>query len=499
MFNNRVDLTYNLTRSKLQNKLQVPLADVDRIIQQERLWRMYKGYHWDGMEELGKAETTINYCRAIIDKLSSFELSKGFTIKMHPSVEKYAISLINDVWDNQNCKETILEMHGQIKNVTGKVWHRIDFINPSHVNYEDVYGEYPQGYFKITTMLPSLIFPEYDVHNSSNLIKLTVAYSYEQDKKTINYKQEWNRDEVVEYINNNEVKRYDNKYKVIPFFECINIGVAGEVEGQSDLDDIIPLNIEMNLKTSDVSEIIDYHASPVTIIFGAYADNMEKGANKVWSGLPVDAKVQNLELKGDLGASREFIKDLKEALQIVAKVPAIAMGEGAHISNTSGVALETVFAPLIDVTLKKRGRSGECFAKMNKFIIHVALMEGLIEYPENETSDTDDKIKLTKNLLFKNEVIFGEPLAKDGLVELQKIQLEMKLGLENREGAMKRLGKADIVSKLAQIDADREKYPDIYGLLDEGENIMNRGLNENNEGGDAEVNAGLQNSPESKK
>ena len=41
----------------------------------------------------------------------------------------------------------------------------------------------------------------------------------------------------------------------------------------------------------------------------------------------------------------------------------------------------------------------------------------------------------------------------------------MKLGLESREGAMKRLGKEDIGTLLAQIDAEREAHPEIFNPM----------------------------------
>ena len=65
--------------------------------------------------------------------------------------------------------------------------------------------------------------------------------------------------------------------------------------GQSDIWDIIPLNRELNEKMTEVSDIINYHAAPVTIITGAKASQLERGPKKVWAGLPKDSQVFNLE------------------------------------------------------------------------------------------------------------------------------------------------------------------------------------------------------------
>lgn len=73
------------------------------------------------------------------------------------------------------------------------------------------------------------------------------------------------------------MKRTDkNKYGVIPFVQIKNLSIAGKVEGVGDLDDIIPLNVEYNLKQSNVSEIISYHSAPITVVYGAKISNIEK-------------------------------------------------------------------------------------------------------------------------------------------------------------------------------------------------------------------------------
>ena len=75
----------------------------------------------------------------------------------------------------------------------------------------------------------------------------------------------------------------------------------------------------------------------------------------------------------------------------------------------------------------------------------MALYHGLIEKPE-EISMRD---------FLENTVEIPETLPKDELLELQKIQQEMSLGLESRHGAMERLGKENIAQKLAEIDNER--------------------------------------------
>jgi hypothetical protein len=223
----------------------------------------------------------------------------------------------------------------------------------------------------------------------------------------------------------------------------------------SDLEDIIPLNVEYNMKESNVSEIIDYHSAPVTIVYGAKIGNLEKGANKLWGGIPKDAKVENLELKSDLSASSTFIDNIKLSMCEVGGIPQSVLGGSTAISNTSGVALQYINLPLIEKTRIKRMNTESGIEYLNKVILLIAVIEGLIKIPEG----------VTKRDFYFNEVTIPDTLPKDALMELQLIEQEMRMGLEHRKGAMKRLGKENVDVLIGEIDADRKAHPELYSQL----------------------------------
>ena len=231
-----------------------------------------------------------------------------------------------------------------------------------------------------------------------------------------------------------------------------NFPVAGRTRGVGDIDDIIPLNVELNTKKSDVSEVIDYHSAPITLVYGAKIGNLEKGANKVWGGLPKDSKVENLGLSGDLIASQNYIKETKTAMCEIAGIPETVLGGASAISNTSGVALQYMNLPLIERTNIKRAATAEGLQRVNKMIIYISYIEGLINKPD-EMSIKD---------FISNEVEMPDTLPKDVLIELQMIQQEMTLGLECRHGALKRIGVDDIARKIDEVDRERLLHPEIF-------------------------------------
>lgn len=451
---------------------ELDAKQTDRLAKIKQAWDFYEGYHWENLPEQDTPELTYNYCRAFVDKFVAFELGKAFSITTHKSTETIPVTTdkrtlfeyLEDVWEDNKQYIFCTEL-GQMKSITGEAWVQIVFDTPESL--DDPYGQYPDGRIRIMLMNTSTVFPEFDPHERGKLVKLTVMYVYEALEKTgilgktkkvkRTFKQVWTKDEVATYEDTNrDPEVIVNKYGTIPFVCIKNLPLAGRNEGRSDLEDIIPLNTEYNRKSSDVSEIIDYHAAPVTLVFGAKVGNLEKGANKLWGGLSKDARVENLELNGDLGVSRAYIDSLKLSMCEVGGIPETVLGGAQAISNTSGVALQYINLPLIEKTRVKRMETETGLESVNRLIILVSMLEGLITKPQSiEIRD-----------FVWNSVDIPDTLPKDTLLELQQIQVEMKQGLESRENAMKRLGKENIAELMKIIDEDVKKNACFYGHID---------------------------------
>lgn len=459
-------------------------------------WNFYEGYHWEGIDDLDKPQVTFNYCRTFVNKFVSFEFGKGFTIKTPVELDnvgvtiddkKIEINLDTDgdgqlseeelqdgftikektlgdyllqVWED-NKKDTLLTELGQTKSITGEAWVKVQFEDPEDMN--DPFGEYPKGRIRLSCIPTQFVFPRFNDHDKDRLESLLIMYPIrkEQDtgvlfkrtvETTIMYKEFWTPKEIIVYEGKKEVDRMENPYGFIPFVQIKNFPIAGRTRGVGDIDDIIPLNVELNTKKSDVSEVIDYHSAPITLVYGAKIGNLEKGANKVWGGLPKDAKVENLNLQGDLVASVNYASDVKTSMCEIAGVPETVLGGASAISNTSGVALQYMNLPLIERTRIKRSCSSDGLQEVNKYIIFISLYHDLIKKPED----------ISMKDFLRNEVEIPDTLPKDELIELQKIQQEMTMGLECRHGAMERVGKDNIPKKLAEIDKERMEHPEIF-------------------------------------
>ena len=527
MFDRKVSKT-DLHNSLLQHfGAKLNPEEMEKLTRIHNNWNFYEGYHWEGVESGDKPQVTVNYIRAFVDKQVAFELGDGFKIKMKPDVEDIdnendPLEFLNQVWEDNNKLERCAEL-GQTKAITGDGWIQVAYEpkflrdNTRNPDFFDPFDEFEKGKIKIIVLPTAIVFPQYtDFHDKDNMKSLTIMYPVLDTKegifrkavsKHIIYKQVWTDKFVEVYMGENLISRIPNKYGIIPFRQIKNLPNQGKTEGISDVEDIIPLNMEINLKKSDISEIIDYHSAPITIVFGARVSQLERGANKVWGGLPKDAKVENLRLDGDLSAAQNYTADLKKEMHEVGGVPEGVLGGDLAISNTSGIALQIALKPILDRVKMKRVMTKEGLEHINKLILLIAEKEGLISVPEG----------ISRKDYFHNEVYFDSPLPKDTLLELQEIELEMRMGLESREGAMKRTGKDNIKKRIAEIDKDMEDNPTLYGKEDMDEKVAlireqakvsrsnsipsstTRKVGENKEGNPKQVNAGYQNSPEPKR
>ena len=481
--------------SQIANEGHLTNEELLRLQRIKESWNFYEGYHWEGIENTDTSQVTFNYCRPFVNKFVAFEFGKGFIIKTPTSmdevgvtindtkidtnldrnsdgtiseeernsieiVEKTEFDYLTQVWNNNN-RDTLCVEIGQTKSITGEAWVKVQYQSPEEL--DDPFEEYLDGKIKLSVVPTQYVYPTFDQHDRDRLESLLIMYPIRKQKEvgllirrssesTIMYKEVWTKDEIVVYEGKEEVDRMENPYGLIPFVQIKNFPIAGRPYGVGDLDDIIPLNIELNTKRSDISEIIDYHSAPITLVYGAKIGNLEKGANKVWGGLPKDSKVENLGMQGDLVASTQYTSEIKTSMCEIGGVPETVLGGASAISNTSGVALQYMNLPLIERTKIKRQCTSAGLKLVNKMILHISLIEGLIELPPN----------ISKKDFLDNEVILPDTLPKDDLIELQKIETEMKLGLECRHGAMERTGKDNIQSKIAEIDKERSEHPEIF-------------------------------------
>jgi hypothetical protein len=443
----------------------VELADEEFEVHGPRLnryslnWAMYLGHHTSFRRQQGEPQMVFNYYRAITDFIINFTFSKGVQFRSPKATEAIVPDLLERVWEVDNNKATTLWEIGQQGSVSGdcfvKVAYEEAWIDPAGMQHP--------GRVRILPLNSSFAFPEFHPHDRNRLIRFKLKYrfwgtSLEGTRQVYTYTEILTDDVIEEYINDELIDSRPNPLGTIPVVHMPNIRISGSPWGLSDCNEMISLNRAYNETATDIADIINYHAAPVTVIIGAKASQLEKGANKVWGGLPKDARVENLEGGGQgLKGAMEYMTMLKRAMHEMTGVPETALGQSQPISNTSGVALAIQFQPLMNRYHQKIVQYAYGLERVNELILrNLAVKE-----PETFTWNPDrDTVPKPEQLLqldpndpdtYRTYVHFPPPLPLDKLIILNEIQSMLSLGLESKEGALRALGEEFPSEKIQEI------------------------------------------------
>lgn len=457
----------------------VELADEEFEVHGPRLnryaacWAWYLGHHHSQRREMGEQNITLNYARTMSDYITNFCFGK--TIQFRSPEENAAIipRLLHDVWEVDNNKAHTLWAMGQLGGVTGDCFVKVAYEEP----WEDSIGVQHPGRIRVIPINPAHSFPEYHPHDRDRLQRFKLKYRFwgtspEGTRQVFTFVEILTDTTVEQYINDELIDSYPNPIGVIPVVHIPNVTISSSPWGQSDIWDIISLNREMNEKMTEVSDIINYHSAPVTIITGAKASQLERGAKKVWAGLPKDANVFNLESRGEMAGAMDYIAFIKRAMHEITGVPESALGQTQPISNTSGVALAIQYQPMMNRYLMKKIHFSKGLEKVNELIIRTAAVhrpEALTWTPGSSSMPEPDQLYQLDPMnpnTYRTSCHWPEPLPVDVLVKLNEIQVKMAIGLESKRGALDVLGEEFPNEKIAEIYQELRDDAFDQGALD---------------------------------
>ena len=332
--------------------------------------------------------------------------------------------------------------------------------------WEDSIGRFHPGRVRILPLNSAFCFPEFHPHDRTRLLRFKQKYrfwgtSLEGTRQVFTYTEILTDDIIEEYVNDELIDSRPNPLGIIPVVHIPNIPVSGSPWGLSDAQDIITINRSYNEIATDVADIINYHAAPVTVIVGAKSSNLEKGAKKVWGGLPKDAQVFNLEGgSAGLNGAMTYLETLKRSMHEMMGVPETALGQVQPISNTSGVALSIQYQPLMNRWSQKISQYGSGLERINELVIlNLAVKEPeTLSYNPDEDGPINEgqlaQLDPNDPLTYVTYAHFPEPLPLDKLILLNELQQKMSMGLESKEGALRALGEEFPAEKLLEIRSE---------------------------------------------
>jgi hypothetical protein len=367
-----------------------PVGDVDFHDEEEatrkerykEYWRFYLGKHWEFERDEGEPLVTVNLCRAFVDASVAFFTGKSFKTEVPTALEKTTLPILKEVWEDNNKNELFTDL-GLQGAITGDGFVLVTFQEPTD-NEKRIFKDKAKGRIRILLLDSRDVTIYRHKFDPKSINRVEIVHTYFEvnekgEKEEKQFVQIISDDFIVEQDGDSKPQVYDNPYGEIPLVHVKNLPYPTYTYGIADIQDMIPLNKEINEKLTDTSDIINYQGSPITLIFGAKVANLVRDSRTVWSGLPTDAKVENLELETDLGACNEYLDKMMSLIHMVAKVPEEAMGKIKQISNTSAAALNVMFQPLIQKTSEKKALYEPALQRLNYLILRTAILKGWID------------------------------------------------------------------------------------------------------------------------
>lgn len=467
-------------------------AETSKRIDQIRTFRDY--YNGRQIPESGldgEPLPYVNLCYGVVEKQVSWLAGEKPELKAREDIHTIIEELYKEIEENSGNGAIFTDVARE-GSVTGDA-----FI---HVAYDpDV--NFSKGGFALRLIPSERAFPEYrNVGNSVKLSRILICWDQIDDNGVIHTIFElWDKDHVlispaaiplsltgmqdvdkipydlVEEVDGKAYRRYVNPYKEIPFVHIPNLRLTDSVFGRSDLHDLWILNKEMNEQLLSYKENVEYHGNPITLLFGLSADDIQKGADKVWGNLPTESDVKNLEVTQTHEAILKYL-DLIREFTGLGGIPYNLLGNSIDptaLKDTSGVSMKLSFLPITEVMERKKVTYGkgmkEAFEMALRFTadfndIDLTVLDGLDERtkqkiesdPRLGEAQKKSLISLRSAPWWKTEVLWKDHLPKSRQAELADIVLELQNKLESIPGALRRLGVQDVETKMEEITETQE-------------------------------------------
>lgn len=425
-------------------------------------WAWYLGHHWAFRRELGESQLTFNYVKAFADYMVNFTFGKGVFFSSPEATAAITPYVIKRAWDVDNDKNTVLWEMGQHGAVSGDVFVKVAYEEPFVDSVERIHP----GKFRILPLNPAFCFPEWHPHDRTRMIRFKLKYKFwgtaHDGTRQVNTYTEILTDELIEeFINDEKIDSRPNPVGEIPIAYTQNIPVASSPWGLGDINDIVSLNREFNEKACEVSDIINYHGSPVTVIIGAKASNLEKGPKKVWAIGTKDAHIENLEMNTNFAGILGYMEMIKQAMHEMTGIPAQALGQMQPISNTSGVALAIEYMPL----MQKYGLKTTQYTRLLKRVNELIMLHAVVKEPNSLVyNPMVSSIQLKPGqyqqldpsdpITYETSVHWPSPLPIDDLIKINEAQAKQAMGLESKRGILRSFGEAFPEQKIAEIQEE---------------------------------------------
>jgi hypothetical protein len=370
--------------------------------------------------ESGKPDDNValNYAETIVDKGVAFLFGDDLKIsaagEADSSEAKAAAAYLEEVWPEDVRSEDLIEL-GTNGGIFGHVWAKISITD---------------GVPMVVVGDPECYTAEWAPDNYKMVLRFLNTYRTTVAGQPVLRRENTYRDNANAWRIDLEQRTADQAswtlidsypwpFPFAPVVQCKNLPTPNQFFGKPDLSKhVLALNYYINRVNSLINRIVRSHAAPKPIATGQRKVEMEMGTDSMLFLPNENAKIQLLEMQGDLEQARNFRKDLREALAEVTHVPEVTTGKTDNLGTLSGRAMRILYGPLVDQTKKKR----RLYGRLVKELVGNLLVIGGKAAAE-PTALGGQKVPVT--------LTWGEPLPADELEQAQVAVLKKQFGYSN--------------------------------------------------------------------
>ena len=432
---------------------QLARIDRDRMRRYTENLAFYNGEQWQQRATRGEKHLTVNYAKALVDKVSSY-LMAGFSFAVDPLDDS------DESKDKARSAELALyQVH--INNDLGSLDFdtEVDCAVLGDASYK-VTWDVRRKHVKVTSPDAQGLFAWWFPDDVSTVYRVASRYQLSADQvkllyghiakgKTAWVSEIWTDRTFEFWIDKDLVSSVKNPYGFIPYIIFPNLREPKKFWGISDIPVIMQSQRELNRAVSQLSRILELSGNPIAVL-----ENVEESSDiavqpgAVWN-IPEDARAFLLDLLqgGGVRLHIDYIELLFRVLHDVSESPRAAWGGTER--DLSGVALEIEMQPLLQKVRRKRLIRAAVYKKRNDMIL--ALLE---KYAKQSFGPVN------------NRIIWGPVLPRDFQRQVANEVSLIQSGVHSRKSAMDELG----------IDDPEREFQD---WLEERKQIlsMNRELN----------------------
>lgn len=382
----------------------------------QRAWRYYHGRAPKRLKvAAGQPDdnVVVGKPRTIVNKSVSYLFGKGVEFDLPEGTAEAAGQWLDEVWEHNGRDARLIElaMNGS---VSGHAFLKLRLGTP-----------YPE----IIVLDPATVTPKHDMENVRKTLGYTIQYpAIDPDTgRPMTVRQLIEPDGESWLITDQRaysggawqtVHTEPWPYPFAPVLDCQNLPCPTDFWGLSDLEeDILGLIDARNFGLSNWNRINKHFADPKMWGKKISAQEFRSGVGEIPLFQNSDAELHMMEAQSDQGSTRELDRRLDEEIHEASQTPPIATGKLESVGNLSGVAMQILFAPLLEKTRLKRVLYGTLLAETCRRLLIIG-----------------------KHGDIRPTLSWPEMLPSDPMAERQALLLDQQMGVASKETISQKLG-----------------------------------------------------------